>query len=214
MMARFTIHGFAVGVAATAGLFALPIAAHAAPSDPALTQIDAFQQTLLEAMKSGGTPQSRFTRLEPAVKSTFDLPAMARFAVGPTWTTIAATDQTAIVKAFSRMSVAQYARNFDSYSGQQFKLDPAVQARGAERLVKSELISPGSATPTTFVYRMRQASQAGQAGWKIIDVFYNGSVSQLTTMRADFAGSLKQGGADALVKKLNALSDKLLAANS
>ena len=44
---------------------------------------------------------------------------------------------------------------------------------------------------------------------KVIDVIYE-FVSQLATRRSDFASTLTTGGAAALVKKLDEISDKLM----
>ena len=46
--------------------------------------------------------------------------------------------------------------------------------------------------------------------WKIVDIFLNGYVSEVATRRADFASTLKSGGARALAAKLNALTEKTL----
>jgi phospholipid transport system substrate-binding protein len=114
-------------------------------------------------------------------------------------------NQQALITAFSRMTVASYAKNFDSYSGEQFTVDPSVQTKGEDKLVSSKLIgSNKSATP--FIYRMRQVG----GSWKVIDVFLNGYVSQLATRRADFASTVASGGAPALTAKINALADDLL----
>ena len=83
--------------------------------------------------------------------------------------------------------MASYVHNFAGYSGQRFELDPNVVTRGPDKVVTTHLISPGDA-PTPIAYRMRQAGGA----WKIIDVFYNGAISQLTTRRADFAATAGQ----------------------
>jgi phospholipid transport system substrate-binding protein len=72
-------------------------------------------------------------------------------------------------------------------------------------VVTTRIGAPGS-TPVVISYRMRQSGGA----WKIIDVFYNGSISQLTTRRADFSATLAQGGATALIAHLNTLADKEL----
>jgi phospholipid transport system substrate-binding protein len=53
---------------------------------------------------------------------------------------------------------------------------------------------------------MREAA----GGWKIIDVFLNGYVSELAMRRSDFASTLASGGAPALVAKMNQISDGLL----
>ena len=46
--------------------------------------------------------------------------------------------------------------------------------------------------------------------WKIIDVYLNGSISELATRRSDFGATVSSGGAPALIKKINDLSDGLM----
>jgi phospholipid transport system substrate-binding protein len=46
--------------------------------------------------------------------------------------------------------------------------------------------------------------------WRVIDILLDGSISQLSVYRSDFAATLKTGGAPALIKKINALADKAL----
>ena len=72
---------------------------------------------------------------------------------------------------------------------------------------KSHII-PKADKPTDLIFRMRQASDGK---WKVIDVYYQGSISELTTRRSDFASTLASGGAPALLKKIDALADKLMA---
>jgi len=57
-----------------------------------------------------------------------------------------------------------------------------------------------------FIYRVRQFGSQ----WKIIDVLLDGNISQLSVYRSDFAATMKAGGAPALIKKIDALSDKAL----
>jgi phospholipid transport system substrate-binding protein len=192
---------------AALAITAAPAAAMAQAADPAAGKIDSFYDVLLDTMKQAKSlgVEGRYKKLEPAVTRTLDLPAMTRFAVGPKWSTMKPAEQQQLVKAFSRMSVATYAKNFDSFGGQSFKVDPKVQTRGPDKLVKTQLVQPGKA-PIDLTYRMRQSG----SDWKVIDVFYQGSVSQLTTQRSDFSAAVASGGAPALVKKLDALSDSLL----
>jgi len=184
---------------------AAPAAAVAQASDPAAAQIDAFDNALIQVMKQGKSlgVEGRYRQLEPAIERTFDLATMTRFAVGPKWTTISPADQAALVKAFTRLSVASYAKNFDSYDGEKFVLNPVVQSRGPDKLVQTQLISPHDKTHD-FAYRMRLATDGR---WKIIDV-YSDSISELATRRSDFASTLNSGGAPALVQKIDALADK------
>lgn len=178
-----------------------PVSAQA--SDPAQAPVKALDDGLLGIMKSGKPAAARATAIGPVIDRSFDLPLMTRLSVGAGWTTASAADQSALVAAFRRMTVAQYAKNFDSWSGQAFTIDPKVDTRGGDRLVRTTLSSK-SGSPTALSYRLRQSG----GSWKIIDVFYRNSISQLATRRADFASVLQSGGAKALVGHLDSLAAK------
>ena len=190
--------------AAALATFGLAPAARAA-ADPAAAQIDAFDDALLEVMKNAHQLgfSGRYKKLTPAVERAFDVPTMIRFAVGPGWSTMTPDQQSSLTDAFKRLTIASYAHNFDGYSGERFTIDPNVVTRGPDKVVTLHIAAPGESS-NTIAYRMRESGGA----WKIIDVFYNGSISQLTTRRSDFSSSLAQGGAPALLTHLNALVDK------
>ena len=193
-----------LGAAAPAAL--APTAALAQASDPAAQTVQRFDDALLATMRQGKALgfEGRYRKIEPAVRETFDLPIMIRFAVGPSWSTLSPSDQAALLQAFTRFSASTWAKNFDSYDGEHFQVG-TVDTRGPDKLVHTQLVS-AKGSPTDLTYRMRQAS-GGQ--WKVIDVYFNGSISQLSQQRSDFSATLASGGAPALVKKINDLSDKL-----
>lgn len=193
-------------MAMAAAIALAPASVRAQADDAAARQVEAFDSNLLEIMKQakGLDAARRAQRFEPVIARTFDLAAMTRFAVGPSWSTLAAGDQETLVKAFSRMTVATYAHNFDGYSGERFVVD-TVDTRGPDKLVHTRVLSTGAA-PVSLAYRMRQSA----GSWKVIDVYYNGAISSLTGQRAEFAATLGAGGAAALAKKLNDQADGLL----
>ena len=180
--------------------------AHAAASEPAVAQVQTLSSALLKAMKAGAhtSVAERYRQLKPVVEQTFALPFMTRLSVGPDWAKFSPQQQTALVTAFSRYTIANYAHNFHDYSGQRFEVDDNVIDRGPDKVVRTSLTSPGG-TPTNLLYRMREVD----GDWKIVDVFFNG-VSQLTLHRVDFASAIGSGGAPALIAYLNKLSDGLM----
>lgn len=186
-----------------ATLLAVAPTAAFAQSSPIPT-VQALDAGLLSIMKSGKAAgqKGRAAAIAPVVDRAFDLPLMTRLAVGAPWTGLAPADQQALVAAFRRLTIAQYASNFDSFSGETFTVNPQVETRGGDSLVRTTLKSGGSSE--SLNYRLRQSG--GQ--WKIIDVFYRSAISQLATRRADFASVLRSGGAKALVGHLNALAAK------
>lgn len=176
-----------------------------AEGDPAAASVQNFYDALTASMKAGGTAKTRYDKLKPAVEQDFDLSGMTALSVGPSWSSISAADQKTLVDAFERMTIANYARNFDSYSGEKFTVDPAVAQRGTDKYVKSTL-QPGKGDAIAFNYRLHQAGN----GWKIVDVYLAGNISQLAQKRADFASTLSAGGPQGLAKKINALADQEL----
>ncbi|HEY3814245.1 MAG TPA: ABC transporter substrate-binding protein [Caulobacteraceae bacterium] len=193
--------------AVLAGAAALALAFGAVPagaaSDPAASTIESLDAHTLAIMKEGQGFRGRYAKLKPVLEQALDLPAMTRFAVGPTWASMSEAQHQALITAFTRMTVSLYAHNFAGYDGQKFEVG-AVQTRGPDKLVLTKII-PANGKAVDLTYRMRQSGST----WKVIDVFYQGTISDLTTRRSDFAATLAKGGEPALVEHLNALSDKL-----
>ena len=186
--------------------------AEAALTDPAAKQVQSFYTTLIDAMRRASQLgiTGRYKELEPAVDATFDLPEMTRLTVGPSWSSMSESDRQKVIAAFRRMTVANYAANFNDYGGQQFVVDPTVVDRNGEKIVRSRMIPSGGNAPIPFVYRMHMSAN----GWKAIDVYLNGVISQLATRRSDFSSTLQSGGPTALAEKVNALADSLLSRKS
>jgi phospholipid transport system substrate-binding protein len=182
----------------------LPVRAQGA-ADPAAATVQGFYDALVAGMKAGGTTKSRYDKLKPAIEQAFDLPGMTALSVGPSWSSIPAADQKSLIDAFERMTIANYARNFDSFSGEKFVVDPAVSERGSEKFVKSAL-KPASGDAIPFNYRLHDAG----GGWKIVDIYLNGNISQLAQKRSDFGATLQASGPQGLTKRINALADQTL----
>jgi len=194
-----------LGLAALLAVAPLAAPAAAQTADPAGAPIQALDDGLLAIMKGGKAigVAGRAAKIGPVVDRAFDIPLMTRLSIGSAWTTTAPADQAALVAAIRKLTIAQYAGNFDGWSGESFKIAPAVETRGSDKLVRTTL-EPKKGSPTAIAYRLRQSG--GQ--WKIIDVYYQNSVSQLATRRSDFASVLARGGAKALVAHLDQLSAK------
>jgi phospholipid transport system substrate-binding protein len=180
-----------------------------AAGDPNLAVVEKFHAALLDTLKQGKVLgiQGRYKKLEPEVDAAFDLKAMTQFTVGPKWAGMSEPDRASVVAAFRRMTISSYASNFKEFKDQQFTLDQKVDVRGVDRIVKSQIIPKGE-KPVNLRYRLREAGGAV----RVIDVIYE-SVSQLATRRSDFAATVNEGGAPALVKKLDEISDRLMGAS-
>jgi phospholipid transport system substrate-binding protein len=177
-----------------------------AAADPAAVQVHTLADSLLKSMRAGPTESvtERYRELEPVIEQVFALPLMTRLAVGPEWANFPPQQQQALLAAFRRFTIANYAYNFREFNGQRFEIDDHVSSRGDEKIVRSRLIPPHD-SPTNLLYRMREVDGT----WKIVDVYYGG-VSELTLRRSDFAAAVASGGAPVLIAHLNKVSDSLL----
>lgn len=177
--------------------------------DPAVKTIRAFYDALLAVMKQAQQlgVHGRYDKLSAPVRATFDLPLMTRVAVGPAWNSIAPDEQTALVDAFTRMTIATYASRFDGYSGERFDVDAQSEVRATGRIVRSKLL-PASGEAVVLDYLLRDSG----GGWKVVDVYLTGTISELATRRADFATILKAGGARALIDSLQQKTEAMLRA--
>jgi phospholipid transport system substrate-binding protein len=180
-------------------------AAFAQANDAARAPVQALSDGLIAIMKGGKAAgvRGRAATIGPVVDRVYDVPLMTRLTIGTGWNAIAPADQAALVAAFRRMIVGQYANNFDSFDGQKFAIDPKVESRGTDALVRTTLIQKGE-DPIPIAYRLRSSG----GGWKIVDVFYRNAISQLATRRSDFSRVLATGGAKALIRHLDDLAAK------
>lgn len=180
-------------------------AAPAQAPDPARAPVQALDDGLIAIMKSGKKLgfNGRAAQIAPVVDRAFDLPLMTRLAVGLPWVKATPAERAALQAAFRKLTINEYARNFDDWSGQAFVIDAKVDARAGDRLVKTTLTAPRDA-PVGIAYRVHQVG----SDWKITDVYFKSAISQLTTRRADFEAILAKGGPSALVSHISTLADK------
>jgi phospholipid transport system substrate-binding protein len=191
---------------AMVGLLASPVAAYAqsmpgsalpAPAQP----IQALNDALVSVMKAGSSApfSQRYAMLAPVVDRTFDLNRILQLSVGLSWSSLPAARQAQLEAAFRRYTVATYIANFDSYSGQRFEISPTLRQVGnGEVIVDSKLVPGNGGSPTAIDFVMRQ----GAAGWQVVDVLLDGSISRVAVQRSDFSGLLSDGTGAALIASL------------
>jgi phospholipid transport system substrate-binding protein len=186
----------------------LPVSGHAESIDAAASRISSFYDTLLDMMKQAKQLglKGRYDKLAPVLTKTYDLASMSRIAVGQSWSALSAPQQLSIVNAFTRMTTATYASRFDDFSGEQFEILQTVDQPSGDKIVKTRIIQSNGKI-VALNYLMRKSGN----DWKIIDVYLDGTISELANRRAEFGAILKSGGPDALVSSLVKQGDKLLA---
>jgi len=179
--------------------------AHAMPADGGNT-VQGFYDVLLSTMKSGRTldQSGRFAQLDPIIRRTFDIPAMARLSVGPSWVLLSETQRQRVTDSFARYISAVYADRFDSYAGQKLQVT-GEQPAAAGLMVKSQIIK-ANGDPVNVDYMMRRSGET----WLIADIYLDGAISEVATRRSEFSAILTNEGVDGLVAALNRKTDALI----
>ncbi len=185
-----------LGFAAVLGLMALAPAQGA--EAPASRLVERFHETLIDVMKNAETLgfAGRYEKLAPAIKETFNLAFMARFAAGSRWKRLSADQREKLIEAFSALTIATYAERFDDYSGERFDTLNEKQFRPTTRLVKTGLVKSDG---KTIVLNYLVGQRGGN--WRVIDIHYKG-VSELAVRRSEYTSALKRKGFDGLIETL------------
>jgi phospholipid transport system substrate-binding protein len=192
------------GLAVALAFAALPYAVAAAPANGGDT-VQGLYDALLGTMKNGRTlgQSGRFTQLEPVIRRTFDIPAMARLSLGPSWAALGEAQRQQVIDSFGRYISAIYADRFDSYGGQKLQVT-GEQPNPGGVMVTSQIVK-ANGEPVKVDYLMRRTG----AGWLIADIYLDGAISEVATRRSEFAAILKNDGIDGLVAALNRKADIL-----
>jgi phospholipid transport system substrate-binding protein len=165
--------------------------------------VSSFQDTLLFTMKDADSLgfEGRYQRLLPAMELAFDLGQMTRVVVGGHWAKMSTTEQKQVVDLFRQFSVSTYASAFSGYGGERFEVGDELVQPGIGTIVETRLV-PKAEPPIELNYLLRETP----AGWKIMDVYLDGTISELARRRGEFASIIhNQGlaGLIALLKKKN-----------
>ena len=186
------------------------LAAQAA-EEAVVAPVQRLTDGLLQIMRAGArTPfNQRFDMLAPVVDQAFDLSTILQESVGTAWSALPADQQTMLLDAFRRYTVASYVNSFDAFGGERFDVKPETRPVGnGEQIVQTQIV-PVSGSGLELDYVMRD----GAAGWRAVDVLADGSVSRVAVQRSDFRRLLSRGGAEALAESLRTKSAALSGAS-
>jgi len=186
------------------GLSMLSYPVHAVPSSGGDT-VQGLYDALLNTMKNGRIlgQSGRFAQLEPVIRRSFDIAAMARLSVGPSWGGLSEAQRQQMTESFGHYISAIYADRFDSYAGQKLEVT-GEQPAASGVMVKSQIIK-ANGEPVKIDYMMRRSGD----NWLISDIYLDGAISEVATRRSEFAAILKTEGIDGLIAALNRKADTL-----
>lgn len=180
-------------------LAAPPALAESAATTPTAL-VNSFHSALLSVMKDAEALgyRGRFDRLAPHIRNTFHMRLMTQISSGSYWRKAGEAQKSALVDAFSKLSIGTYAARFDGFSGQSFETLETKAGPQNTRLVVTRLIDP-SGTDVALTYVAKQV----EGHWRIIDIVLDTGISELAVRRSEYRKILKQGGIEGLISTLN-----------
>jgi len=168
------------------------------PPASAAPVIEKFHGVLIEVMKDANAlgVEGRKAKLAPALDATYDFPAMAQRSIATGWPKLDDGQRERFIAAFRGLTLRTYATRFDGYANERF------ETTGEESSVaKTVIVRTVLHTETEDIhldYRLRMTP----AGWRVIDVYLSGTVSELALRRAEYTSVLEREGFDALLSAL------------
>jgi phospholipid transport system substrate-binding protein len=177
---------------------ASPAAAQGAGPDAV---IRTFCDRLLDSMKGGAALgfKGRVEKMRPAVAEAYDMASMTRSTLGTSASKLSADEAAQLADAYTRFSVATYAAQFNEWNGEKFEVGETRPAAGGGMIVQSWLV-PKNGDPTQIDYLLRQ--DQGQK-WRIVDVLFEGTVSQVAVRRSEFGSIFRAKGLAGLLESLD-----------
>jgi len=182
--------------------------AHAAETRSPEELIDELHETLLAVMKKADELgySGRYDMLYPVISGTFDLDFMGTKSLGRHWRELDPEQQKDWIKAFGNFTISNYAARFDGYSGQTFEVVGEEAASHETRVVRTKIVDPErDEEETQLNYRLRETD----GGWRVIDVYLHGSVSELALRRAEFSTAYERQGFDKVLASLKSKIEDL-----
>jgi len=167
-----------------------------AGTEAARATVEQFYDALLNVMRRSEELgyQGRYDELDPVIQQAYDFPFMSTKVLGRYWKGLSKQDRERWVTAFTRLTVSTYAHRFDAYSGQQFEVLTTEPSMHETVMVRTRIV-PADEEPVELDYRLLGA----EGDWRIIDVFMNGTVSELALRRSEYSSVFKRDGFEALL---------------
>lgn len=177
---------------------AAPGPLHAAAAAPAEQPVARLYESLRGVTQQADAIgyEGRAERLAPVIRASYDLPFMSAKVLGRHWRGLSEEEQRRWVDTFSRLTIATYADRFDAAGVGLEVLGSEPSARETV-LVRTHILPPDD-EPVAVDYR----TQEKDGDWRIVDVYLNGTVSELALRRSEYSEVIQRDGFQSLVETL------------
>jgi phospholipid transport system substrate-binding protein len=163
---------------------ALPAAATSGPAD----FVRQLGNRALGVIRSDLPPEQKRAYFRQLLEEDFDVPAIARFVLGPRWRMASDEQRREFSRLLQDYLLVVYSERFGQYAGERLRVT-ASRAGPDGAIVKSEIIRPRGGPPIALDWRLRVRDGL----YRIEDVMIDG-VSMAASQRAEFADAIERDG--------------------
>lgn len=159
-----------------------------------------FTDAMLAALKASETKdfQGRYELLEPAVEKAFDIDFMSEKSLGTHWAGLSDEQKKQWRGLFLQYMVSTYAARLNKFNGQSFEHTGEEPGGSGTIIIHTHVVDPGNEN-VSLNYRVKKTDSGG---WKIVDIYLKGTVSEIALRRSDYVAVVKGQGFEALVAHL------------
>ena len=178
-----------------AGAAGLAVAPAWAATDPSKL-IQSVADEVIQLVKNTPAGAQREAGIRKVLEQSFDLPYMARAALGTHWNQATEAEQQRFVKAVVSAEARAYSERFGQYGGQTLSVGKVFQRKNGTSVVDSKL-NQTNGEPVKIEWEVRND--------RITDVKIEG-VSMVMTRRSDFNSYIQNHGGkvEPLIEELEA----------
>jgi len=161
--------------------------------------IESLHVSLLAMMKDADTLgfEGRRKYMEPVVAQSFNMPIIAHLSTKYIWKKFNENQRKQLIDALERLSVATYAARFKGYSGESFQVLSEESATQGSVFVNTELVKADG-----DVIVLKYLLHRSDIGWRIIDVYFLGTYSELAMRRSEYLAVFQRDGFEGLLSEL------------
>ena len=161
--------------------------------------IESLHVSLLAMMKDADTLgfEGRRKYMEPVVAQSFNMPIIAYLSTKYIWKKFNNNQQKQLIDTLERLSVATFAARFKGYSGESFRVLSEEPATEDSVFVNTELVKADG-----DVIVLKYLLHRSDIGWRIIDVYFLGTHSELSMRRSEYLTVFQRDGFEGLLSKL------------
>ena len=161
--------------------------------------IESLHVSLLAMMKDADTLgfEGRRKYMEPVVAQSFNMPIIAHLSTKYIWKKFNENQRKQLIDALERLGVATYAARFKGYSGESFQVLSEESATQGSVFVNTELVKADG-----DVIVLKYLLHRSDISWRIIDVYFLGTYSELATRRSEYLAVFQRDGFEGLLSEL------------